>query len=249
MKKLILSAVFLCVSLAHAQIVENRVDLFSRRDMDTRNRTPEQIHADNLSLITRFTNMNVDDRNGRMVDYEKAKYIRFNDAAKVLNASEANPVVSLSKTRKYDPQNKGIGFCFGRAMFVHIELIYRGLDRDSIKKAIVVGSMGKGTWGWHVTTIAQSKDRSGREQWLAIDPVAGRVMPLQDWYNYWRNGDSDDKKLKLYIAENTRFGAGASWYDDNGIRDPFYNNYFIDLMRWFEDQSKAGAYNVPLTEM
>lgn len=240
--------VLLFASFAHANIISNSADLFELRRADIDGKDPAQIHYENTQTIAKFFAMDVDDRD-RVVDLKKAKYLRYSDAQSVYYSAQNNPVVSLNEYNRYDPYNQGIGFCFGRAMFVHLELVYRGLDRDSIKKAFVMGPMSKSAWGWHVTTIAQTKNQEGKEEWQAIDPILEEVMTLSDWYNYWRINASDDGRLKLYITENTRFGANAIWYDDREINHSFYNSYFRDLMSWFEYQSITGAYSTPLTEM
>lgn len=45
----------------------------------------------------------------------------------------------------------------------------------------------------------------------------------------------------LYIAEAGKFGAGSSRYDEQGLSDPFYNNYFIDMRNWFHDNDVSRA--------
>jgi hypothetical protein len=150
-----------------------------------------------------------------------------------LKRAMSNPVVSLDKYSKYDPNNKGIGFCFGRAMFLNVYLTMAKFNRSNMKKAFIVGSMSKGSWAWHVTTIVQSQDRSGKEIWLALDPVVGKVLEVKAWYKYWQPS-SDDGKLRLYIAEAAKLSANPSAYDERGLSDKYYNNYFIDMMKWFD---------------
>ena len=161
-----------------------------------------------------------------------------------------NFVVSLYQYEKYDPKNQGIVFCFGRAMFVHLELAMRNLDRDSIKKAFVVGPMSTGdgnSWGWHVTTIAQSEDAQGNEIWLALDPVTG-LKTLDDWYEEMYNYFSTDKKLKIYVTEAGKFGPSPGFYNHIGLENEFYNSYFTDLDVEFVKASKAGKYDRPIPE-
>lgn len=180
--------------------------------------------------VNRTASLNIarnDDTQGKL------NSITWNQAVKVLSIASENDVVALHKVSKYEKNSKGIGFCFGRAMFIDTFLSLAGLHRANIKKAFVVGSMSGGAWGWHVSTIVQSQDKSGREVWLAIDPVAGSVMDVRDWYKKWQ-GSSDDGKLRLFISERTKLGAGSSWYSNNQISDPFYSGYFRDMMRWFE---------------
>jgi hypothetical protein len=246
------AALLLWAPLTHAQLVDNDEGLFELAARDTRGVQTAAIHADNLADLQRFISFDVLSMNtDRGVDAAKPKFLHTADAAEALRTVEANPVVSLYSYNKYDPRNEGIGFCFGRAMFIHLELLQRGLDRRAVQKAFVVGHMQTpdgGQWGWHVTTIAQSKNAQGKEIWLAIDPIVGRVIEVSEWYKLMRDSYSTDKKLKLYITHGTRFGPRGV-YDEEQIRNAFYNNYFTDMMKWFDKESRAGRYKTPLRKI
>jgi len=248
----LVAALVLWATLTHAQLVDNDEGLFELASRDTRGMQIPAIHADNLADLKKFIDFDVTTLNSdRGVDANKPKNLHKLDGADALKAVEANPVVSLYSYNKYDPRNEGIGFCFGRAMFVHLELVQRGIDRRSVQKAFVVGHMQTpdgGQWGWHVTTIAQSKNAQGKEIWLAIDPIVGRVIEVGEWYKLMRDSYSTDKKLKLYITHSTRFGPRGV-YDEDQIRNAFYNNYFTDMMKWFDKESRAGRYNTPLRKI
>lgn len=241
----------LWVPQAHSLIITNDEGLFELANRDTGGAQPAAIHQENLANLKRFIDYDVTLIDSRLVDDSRPKYLDVSDATRALRAVDVNPVVSLNQYSKYDPKNEGIGFCFGRAMFVHLELVQRGLDTRSVQKAFVVGSMQTpdgAKWGWHVTTIAQSKNAQGKEIWLAIDPIVGQVIELEQWYNQMRNSYSVDKKLKLYITHPTRLGPRGT-YDEVQIRNTFYNKYFTDMMNWFDSESRAGRYSAPLRKM
>lgn len=221
---------------AFAQIESSRSDLFSMTSRMNAGKTGAQIIRESDANYAKFIALDVnalahsniarnDDTRG------KPTSLSLENARIALRAAMTNEVVSLDKYSKYDKDNKGIGFCFGRAMFIDTYLAMAGFHRANLKKAFVVGPMSRGAWGWHVTSIVQS-EKNGKEIWLALDPVAGTVMDVKDWYKKWQ-GESDDGKLRLFITERTKFGAGASWYDEKQISNPFYNNYFRDMMNWF----------------
>lgn len=245
MKILIISSLFIYSFGALAQPLKNSTNLMSKMERDTASKTPSVIHKANLLHLQKFIKYDVQLQDGdSATDFGKPELLHPLDAKNVLTVADGNPVVGLHQYDKYDPNNEGIGFCFGRAMFIHTELAMRGFDRSSIQKAFVVGSMETpdgGSWGWHVTTIAQSRDENGNEIWYAIDPIVGSVIEVQEWYEQMRDEFSTDKKLKLYITLATRMGPNSS-YDEQDIRDTFYNDYFTDMMNWFEKQSKAGKY-------
>lgn len=225
-------------STAFSQIQRPTDDLFSLAARLNAGKTSQQIIRESETNYARFVSLDVNASApiniARNDDTQaKPRTITWSQAESVLDIATHHEVVSLTNISKYEKKSKGIGYCFGRAMFVDTFLSLAGLHRANIKKAFVVGSMSGGSWGWHVTTIVQSKHKNGKERWLAIDPVAGMVMDVRDWYKHWQYS-SDDGKLRLFISEKTKFGAGSSWYSENQISDPFYSGYFRDMMRWFD---------------
>ena len=247
----ILAFLALWIPQAHSLVISNDEGLFELANRDIRGAQPAAIHQENLASLKKFIDFDVTLIDTRLNNESKPQYLHSADATRALKSVDVNPVVSLNQYNKYDPKNEGIGFCFGRAMFVHLELVQRGLDTRSIKKAFVVGSMQTpdgARWGWHVTTIAQSKDATGNELWLAIDPIVGKVIEVGQWYKTMRESYSTDKKLKLYITHPTRFGPRGS-YDEVQIRNAFYNKYFSDMMDWFDKESRAGRYSTPLRKL
>ncbi len=237
MKFLFLTATLVMSMSSFAQIVKPMEDLFSKRERENVGKDGPTVVRESLENYKRFLLLDVNARVGlniQNIDSKKPRLITVAQANAVLQAANENPVVSLYKAKKnYDPKG-GIGFCFGRATFTNLYLVQAGFSRANIKKAFVVGRMSGGAWGWHVTTIAQSKDAAGREIWLAIDPVAGQIMDVKAWYQKWQ-GASDDGKLRLYIGESDKLGAGSSYYDETFFGPSFYNAYFTDMREWFNE--------------
>lgn len=228
----------LLTSLASARIYKPLEDLSQTYAREAASRTALAVqqlgakeYADFLALDVNSYGMNPHYN----MDSKKRLYLTFEKAEATLRAANRNPVVGLHMYNKYDPNNQGIGFCFGRAMFIDLYLTLNNLNRGSIKKAFVVGPMksGSSTWAWHVTTIVQSLDKSKNETWLAIDPIMGRVLEVKEWYREVLK-ISQDGKLRLYIADAGKFADTATRYDEDGISHKFYNKYFTDMMKWFE---------------
>ncbi len=244
---IIASLFVVSLSSARADLIGNEEDLFDLAVEDTYGKTTKEIHSENLEAYRKFVAADVDTDK----DWDRPKYLSPANASHIYDEASENEVVSLYKYSKYDPKNSGIGFCFGRAMFVHLELRHHGFDRDLIKKAFVVGSMETpdgAKWGWHVTTIAQSLNAEGKEIWVAIDPIAG-VMEVSKWYGEMRKSYSKDKKLKLYITQAGRFGPMGTVYEQSQLEHTFYNNYFTDMDKWFDLESRTTAhYKKPFVE-
>lgn len=226
-------------SLSNARIFRPLDNLDTQYFKDISGKTPKEIQAISLEQYQKFIDLDVNSPELNVHfsrDSKKAQLMTVATATKALDSATYNPIIALHKYKKYDPTNKGIGFCFGRAMFVDLYLSINNFNRGSIKKAFVVGPMSTGdgaNWGWHVTTIVQSKDKAGREVWLAIDPIMGRVMTVNEWYSETLKL-STDKKLRLYITESGKFSQASYRYDYSNFNHPFYNQYFIDMLNWFE---------------
>lgn len=151
----------------------------------------------------------------------------------------SHPVAALCHIReKYDPARRGLGFCYGRAMAAHLEALRMGLDKESIRKLWMVHSpevqAGDGRI-FHVTTIVRGTDGN----WHAIDPVvsAGRPMRARDWFASWESSSGD--QLQAFTTHARRFTPYASFaYRPQDIFDPFYNEYFTDLMRVSREEAR-----------
>jgi hypothetical protein len=229
---------------AFAQIYSANVDLYDQYDRDTWRKSSRQVVKESLDEYARFMQIDVHRNHIHAArDFNKPKNLGPRDAALVLRETERNPVVSMYMNDKYDPNEEGIGFCFGRAMFVNMYLAMKGFHRGSMLKAFVVGPMKTGdiTWGWHVTTIAQSIDaQTGKKIWIAIDPILDTVTEVTAWYKEMRRLSSDGK-LRLYITDVAKFHIGPSRYDETHLSIPWYNNYFNDMLRWFEKEARQGT--------
>lgn len=111
----------------------------------------------------------------------------------------AHPVAGLddpAKLQRYDPTGI-IGFCFGRAMAVHLLARRLGLAESSIAKLFVVGDLRSGPdpeWRFHVATLVRGAD--GR--WYAIDPILGEPVEAREWVARVRGIWDREGKAKFY---------------------------------------------------
>lgn len=94
--------------------------------------------------------------------------------ARVLTHVSEHPVASLASLPRYDHQptgigNREIGFCFGRAMAVHLTARRMGLFEDSIRKIFLAGDLKNGTirWRFHMATLLKGDDN----QYYVVDPI------------------------------------------------------------------------------
>ena len=170
--------------------------------------------------------------------------------SKVMN----HDMLSDSK-RNYDPEGQ-LGFCFGRALKLHLELLRYGVNKDSIKKIFVIGPMnlpGK-VWQFHVATIV--KDLNSND-WWALDTNLRKPVMVADWMKYYEKYRSDrterlfrkpkidpTKSLRFYITQPEKIGASGWEYNikSGGLFDDYYNEYFKDMFKLFKQ------HPVPVSE-
>ena len=226
-----------------AQVIRANDNLFNLTQTANQGKTPQMVINESLLNYDRFIQLDVNSYLYTPLsivnqDANKARTVSVAQANHVIQSTISNPVVASHQNQKYDPDRKGIGFCFGRAMFTHLYLAQAGVNRANIKKAFVVGPMMNGAWAWHVATVVQSTLSSGQETWLVLDPVIGYVVDVRTWYKRWLQS-SDDKKLRLFIADSGKFGAHPGNYDERNKTDAFYNRYFSDMDKWFEENYQS----------
>ncbi len=150
-----------------------------------------------------------------------------------------HPVASLTKVSQYEKYQTGIGYCFGRATAAHIKALKDGVDKSSIRKVWALGSLktGSSNWRYHVTTIV----RNSKGEWIAIDPIFGRTMPVEEWYKSMKKFDATGN-MRLFETEPKRFGPdGGGKYSPSALQSPFYAGYFTDLMKSFREEGSELA--------
>ncbi|MBI4424666.1 MAG: hypothetical protein HY554_13115 [Elusimicrobia bacterium] len=115
------------------------------------------------------------------------------------HAAFAHPVAGLDepgKLERYDPTGV-IGFCFGRAMAVHLLARKLGLAEDSIAKLFVVGDLRSGAdpeWRFHVATLVRGSDGT----WHAIDPIMDGPLTARQWVERVHQGWDAGRLAKFY---------------------------------------------------
>lgn len=169
-----------------------------------------------------------------------------------LSSINQHPVVSEYNLDNY-PNGHQIGFCFGRATYVHIAMLRAGINKRSIKKIWAVGPMKTGDthWQFHVATIVKADDGS----WYVIDTFAGRIVTPEEWFKTMQ-GVALDKTLRFYVSEPGKFSVSLSTYDriqlglDLDKSQDWYSHYFKDLMTWMATKplSDVGLYDLRKTD-
>lgn len=244
----VLTVVFLFTEAASSQIQlsdkkwearQNLYDLELQRQFDA-NFDPKLIHQQNRQVIQQIESLEDVRRNPNRVSALSAKELR-----KLFNYATHHPVAGIQALKKYDPTGE-IGFCFGRALFLHLELLRRGVAKESIKKVFAVGEMlevdstGQNaiTWQFHVATAVLGKDG----KWWVLDPSYG-LMELREWYRFMKVM-AVNHRMSLFSTPLSKIGPSAWEYNTQpgGLFDPYYRKYFQDLFASFKKNPVVKDY-------
>jgi hypothetical protein len=227
---LILALTFLAGS-AQARTLSRRADLIALQEAESRANTPQNIRVLNEKTLAQSeSDTEITGNRIRPVSPE------FADA--MVKSILTNPVTSVMQRPHYDPGDF-IGFCFGRATYVHLMALRYGFARADIQKVWIVGPQAGG-WEYHVATMIKTA-----VGWRVIDSLLPQSVTVREWFDHWK-GDSLDGKLRLYITEAEKFAPTVSKYSrvqlglDLTKSDDFYNHYFKDLVA-FTASLKADA--------
>jgi hypothetical protein len=203
---------------------------FNLSERDTRVAVSREIEALNTRTISELRNYKPEVGHPS----ERAEFISRDQAQSVLRTIDRHPVIGSYSHMQYDP-DLSMGFCFGRATYVHLDLLRRGVNKDSIAKLFAVGTMktGKIEWRYHVTTLVKGPGNT----WWAIDNFVNRMITAEQWMEEMQRYDTDPSNphLRFYFVEAKRFGPNVGQYTPDELSHPDYRSYFVDLMQWLKN--------------
>ncbi len=169
------------------------------------------------------------------VSLKRKAGLESNEIQELFRQVYDNPVASLAKVSDYEKNLEGAGYCFGRAMAVHIKALMNGADKTSIRKVWAVGELQSNgaDWRYHVTTIV--RDTNGK--WIAIDPFMEKVLPIEEWYTAMKKFDSIGN-MRIFETEAKQFSPHSEKkYSPKILENKIYSNYFDDLMESFQAET------------
>lgn len=175
----------------------------------------------------------------------KKSQISYETAEMLRQQINENPIVRPMND-KYSQPDVSIGYCFGRATFVHLMLLKMGVQKSSIQKIWAVGSMKAGgiSWQFHVATMAYS----AKDGWLVIDSNHSHPMRVADWMKYYYS-QSGDGRVRFYATDAQKFTFELGKYSrvqlglDLARSKDWYKHYFKDMLVWMKDK-KVTEYGV-----
>lgn len=214
--------------------VSNNTRLFSFRDFEVQNLTPLQVKSLNDNLVTKLQQYRPQSHTYR------ASALSYSIAEKLLQVVRNNDVVGVHSREKYRNPDVEIGYCFGRATFVHLMLLKMGLQKQSLFKIWAVGPMEASgiTWGFHVATVVYTNDKG----WVAIDTNDYKPQTVSHWVQTY-SSKSVDNKVRFYLTDAAKFSPDLARYDrvqlglDLQQNNDAYRGYFKDMMDLLAEKS------------
>lgn len=187
---------------------------------------------------------------------QRAGSISMQEVSRLLDVVRNHPVVAPQNRKKYEPENVEIGYCFGRAAYLHLMMLKMGLSRSSVVKIWAVGEQSnpgsENNWGHHVATAVYVRGGWG---WMTVDTNSFKIQPIR----HWVDGNmrySLDQKLRIYVSPASRFALQIPKYDrlqmglDLNRENDWYRGYFTDLLKSVREEPLAslGLKEVEIVE-
>lgn len=173
---------------------------------------------------------------------ERAGAVALSEIQPLLEVVEKHSVVSPENKGKYQQEDVDIGYCFGRAAYLHLLMLKMGLAKQSIVKLWAVGPQanpsGDKNWGFHVATATYVRGYG----WMTIDTNSFKIQPIR----HWIQGNLDrsvDGKMQIYVTSAERFGLNVPKYDrlqmglDITREQDWYRGYFKDMLQSVREDS------------
>jgi hypothetical protein len=213
-------------------------DLLQLQREEVRGQTPDQITQMNQKTLADLTNTDF----GRPAAGRVAG-LTSDQIKNVILSMGKLPLFIEASAGLYNQPGVNIGYCFGRAAYAHLALLKMGVDKNSIRKAWIVGPMKSGgtSWQFHVATLVRGVD----QKWYALDNYfGGRVLEIGQWAVAFNNQNAE-RNLRLYITNPQKFSIELSRYDrlqmglDLDPANDWYKGFFQKLMLWFHEGKLA----------
>lgn len=151
-------------------------------------------------------------------------------AAQVRKDVTAHPVAGIAATHGL-PNSGEIGYCFGRALLAHRELLRHGVPQSELVKVFALGElMMEGQfWNFHVAIGVRDRQHG----LLIVDALQERVLPVSQWMERVQGYDIKKpfSRVRFYLTDPRKFLPASGRYDQKELNDPHLRAYFSRLAK------------------
>ncbi len=153
--------------------------------------------------------------------------------SEVHSALALHPIAGKGGEAKYDLSQK-VGFCFGRAAYVHLELSKRGVPQGDMLKLFVFGKLlhSGQIWKFHVATgVLGSGPAGAARKWWVIDSLFDRPLKLEEWMKRVTAFSvlKAHPDTRVYATDPRKFQPISGEYTSESMGNPAFQGYFEDL--------------------
>lgn len=165
-----------------------------------REKSDQEISALNSSMLNELNNL----------PYNPKREISANEIEELFQVVKGKNVIkkSCAAVNEYDPHNQ-VGFCFGRAMFSHLEALKFKIDKELILKFWLVGEFENAHWNHHVAVGVRGNDK----KWYIVDPLFDQIFLAEHYLEIFNSKFGN--RLALVPSSPKRFLSAKAIKDDN----------------------------------
>lgn len=139
-----------------------------------------------------------------------------------------NPISKVDAVTRYDKRGD-VGFCFGRALMVHYQLLGRGVPQSQMAKIFAVGKIRykNQLWDFHMATLVKATDG----KWWVIDSLFEKPIPASDWMRRVTGFGVNRTfpEVRFYVTDPRKFQPSYPEYRLEQLTLPDLRPYFDDL--------------------
>ncbi|RZA07157.1 MAG: hypothetical protein EOP11_08455 [Proteobacteria bacterium] len=171
------------------------------------------------------------------------KALPFSEAQAIEAHRVLDTNIVTSERSKYEQPGTSIGYCFGRAMFVHLWALKNHYRKDQIRKIWAVGSMKTwdNNWGFHVATMIRD---GATGEWRIVDSYLRAPSTPRAWIKVFQAQNKEKQNLRFYITAPEKFTPNLGKYSrtqlglDMTREKDWYKHYFTDMMQTLKIRKK-----------
>jgi hypothetical protein len=157
-------------------------------------------------------------------------------AEKLRQSISLHPVVGTASSSLYNSLE--VGYCFGRAAYVHFKLSQMLVPQNDIVKIFGFGQLrhSGSMWNYHMATMVRGVDsQNGQLVWWVIDDLFGEVLRVEDWMRQVSNFSilRDLSDLRFYTTDPRKFQPAFGEYQEFDMQHTEFKGYFFDLQKYF----------------
>ena len=181
----------------------------------------------------------------------RAQAVPYKSLTKILKILRSENYFANHAGAEYGQEGREIGYCFGRAAFVHLILLKMGLQNESMKKIWLLGPHQlpgqEVEWGFHVATAIYTKEKG----WVTVDTLDSKPLAVQFWVAS-QLSHSTDERARIYVTSPDKFSADLGRYEriqlglDLNREEDWYRHYFVDELRFIRENSLRSLGLKPL---